>query len=145
MQIFLKIVIKSPETVKMHVICSIRMPSTLKKKKQPKTKPTTIFCEHHGVTFLPLAVKTKTEEVLSSFWWVRCLLEALFTRNFHCIATQCMTQFIRSGEVSIFSLHLCLPWRRLSFKILNLHTHTHTQIQRGGESWSCVHGLHIRP
>lgn len=72
-----------------------------------------------------------------------CFLEAHFMRNFHCIATQCMTQFIRSGEVSIFTLYLFLSLpllcALLSFKFLGLHTHSH----RGNETQSYTHVLHI--
>lgn len=73
-------------------------------------------------------------------------LEALFMRNFHCITTQCMTQFIRSGEVSIFTLYLFLSLpllcALLSFK-KSRPTHTHSH--RGGEreSQSCTHWLHV--
>ena len=76
-----------------------------------------------------------------------CFLEAHFMRNFHCITTQCMTQFIRSGEVSIFTLYLFLSLpllcALLSFKFLGLHTHTHSHRGRGRESQSCTHWLHV--
>lgn len=65
----------------------------------------------------------------------QCLLPAFlesgFTRNFHCIATQCMTQFIRSGEVSIFTLYLfrsCVLLCLLNFS--GLHTLSRTERQR---------------
>ncbi len=72
-------------------------------------------------------------------------------RNFHCITTQCMTQFIRSGEVSIFTLYLFpsspLLCALLSFTFLGLpthtHTHTHTFAERERESQSCTHWPHI--
>lgn len=68
-------------------------------------------------------------------------------RNFHCITTQCMTQFIRRGEASIFTLYLFLPLpllcALLSFTFLSLHIHTHIHTERVRESQSCTHWLHI--
>lgn len=63
------------------------MPSKFNKtkKKKNKTKHSTIFPEHNEVTFPPLGVKTKTEEIPSTptfgesaaFW--KLVLRGIFT------------------------------------------------------------------
>lgn len=69
-------------------------------------------------------------------------------RNFHCVTTQCMTQFIRSGEVSIFTLYLFLSspllCALLSFRFLGLHTHSHRG-ERERERESVMHTLATHP
>lgn len=116
------------------------------KKNCPQTWREQNSCHQRILVCLAIFPPQPPLPIHSSVPAACAFLEALFMRNFHCITTQCMTQFIRSGEVSIFTLYLFLSLpllcALLSFK---KSRPTHTLAQRGRERESVMHTLASRP